>query len=398
MNIRNLFKALVACGWLVGVLTTAGCKQTPPPGMAAGGQGAPEVAVVVVSPETVTLTTELTGRISPQMVAEVRPQVGGIIKKRLFEEGGQVKAGDLLYQIDPAIYQAAVASARAALAKAEANAFALRKKAERYRQLVKIDAVSQQEYDDTEAACKQAEADIENGKAALETARINLAYTRVTAPISGVIGRSSVTPGALVTANQAPVLAVIQQLDPVYVDVTQSSAELLRLKRSFASGELKEGGQAQAQVRLVLEDGFAYPQEGALKFSEVSVEQTTGSVTLRAQFPNPDQFLLPGMFVRAIVHEGVREQGMLVPQRGVSRNTAGVATALVVGSGEVVEPRMIKAERTIGDAWLVTGGLQAGDRVIVEGLQRVRPGVPVKAVPFAAGAAAADNRTAAAKP
>jgi membrane fusion protein (multidrug efflux system) len=353
---------------------------------------------VVVNPATVTLTTELTGRISPQMVAEVRPQVGGIIKKRLFEEGGQVKAGDVLYQIDPAIYQAAVASARAALAKAEANAFALRKKVVRYRQLATIDAVSRQEYDDIEAACKQAEADIENGKAALETARINLAYTRVTAPIDGVIGRSSVTPGALVTANQGPALAVIQQLDPVFVDVTQSSAELLRLKRSFASGELKEGEQGQTQVKLVLEDGVAYPQEGILKFSEVSVDQTTGSVTLRAQFSNPGQFLLPGMFVRAVIREGVREQGMLIPQRGVSRNTAGVATVLVVGPGEVAEQRMIKAERTVGDAWLVTDGLQTGDRVIVEGIQRVRPGIPVKAVPFADKAGADQGHATAMKP
>jgi len=230
-------------------------------------------------------------------------------------------------------------------------------------------------------------------------AKINLAYTRVTAPINGVIGRSAVTPGALVTANQASALATIQQLDPVFVDVTQSSAEILRLKRSFASGELTGGGQGQAQVRLVLEDGFAYPQEGILKFSEVSVEQTTGSVTLRAQFPNPDQFLLPGMFVRAIIQEGVHEQGMLVPQRGVSRNTAGRATVLVVGSDEVVELRVIRAERTIGDAWLVIDGLQTGDRVIVEGLQRVRPGAPVKAVPFAAAkAATANGHVAAAKP
>jgi len=398
MNVANSFKMLVVCGWMVGMLTAVGCKQADSPDKAKGGKGPPEVGVVAVKQEPVTLTTELTGRISPQMVAEVRPQVGGIIKQRLFEEGGQVKAGEVLYQIDPATYQAAVASAKAALAKAEANTFALRKKAERYRQLVAIDAVSQQDYDDTEAAFKQAEADIESCKAALDMAKINLAYTRVTAPISGVIGRSAVTPGALVTANQAAALATIQQLDPIFVDVTQSSAEILRLKKSFASGELKGGGKGQTQVRLVLEDGSAYPQEGILKFSEVSVEQTTGSVTLRAQFANPDQFLLPGMFVRAIIQEGVREQGMLVPQRGVNRNTSGMATVLVVGSGEVVEQRAIKAERTIGDAWLVIDGLQDGDRVIVEGLQRIRPGAPVKAVPFAGKAAAADGRATAAKP
>lgn len=398
MNIANSFRMLVMCGWLVGVLTAVGCKQASPPGGAAATKGPPEVGVVVVKPEQVTLTTELTGRISAQMVAEVRPQVGGIIKKRLFEEGGHVRAGDVLYQIDPATFQAAVASARAALAKAEANAFSLRKKEERYRQLVTIDAVSKQEYDDTAAALKQAEADIESGRAALETAKINLAYTRVTAPIDGMIGRSAVTPGALVTANQETPLALVQQLDPVFVDVTQSSAEMLRLKRSFARGELKDGGQGQAQVRLLLEDGGAYSHAGILKFSEVSVEQSTGSVTLRAQFPNPDQFLLPGMFVRAIVQEGVREQGMLVPQRGVSRNTAGQATALVVGTNEVVEQRLIDAERAIGDAWLVNDGLQTGDRVIVEGVQRIRPGVAVKAVPFVGKAVAADSQATAMKP
>ncbi|MCL2458249.1 MAG: efflux RND transporter periplasmic adaptor subunit [Desulfobulbus sp.] len=397
MNGANSFKMLVVCGWLVVVLTAVGCKQASSPEKGAGGKGPPEVGFVVVKQEPVTLTTELTGRISPQMVAEVRPQVGGIIKKRLFEEGGHVKAGEVLYQIDPATYQAAVASAKAALAKAEANAFALQKKAERYRQLVTIDAVSKQDYDDTEAAFKQAEADIENGKAALELAKIDLAYTRVTAPIDGVIGRSAVTPGALVTANQASALATIQQLAPVFVDVTQTSAELLRLKKNLASGELKGGGQGQAQVRLVLEDGFAYPQEGALKFSEVSVDQTTGSVTLRAQFPNPDQLLLPGMFVRAIIQEGVREQAILVPQRGVGRNSVGMATALVVGANEMVELRMIGTERAVGDAWLVTDGLQPGDRVIVEGLQRVRPGVPVKAVPFVAKPAAADSQAMAPK-
>ncbi|MCL1980769.1 MAG: efflux RND transporter periplasmic adaptor subunit [Proteobacteria bacterium] len=396
MNSARSLKMLVVCGLMAGVLTAVGCKQAASPDKAAGGKGPPEVGVVTVTPESVTLTTVLTGRISPQMVAEVRPQVGGIIKKRLFEEGGQVKAGDVLYQIDPATYQAAVASAKAALAKAEANAFSLRNKAERYRQLVKIDAVSQQDYDDTEAAFKQAEADIENGKAVLETAKINLAYTRVTAPIDGVIGRSSVTPGALVTANQTPALAIIQQLDPVFVDVTQSSAELLRLKRSFASGELKEGGQAQ--VWLVLEDGIAYPREGTLKFSEVSVEQTTGSVTLRALFPNPEQYLLPGMFVRGIIQEGVREQAILVPQRGVGRNSVGMATALVVGANETVELRMLETERAVGDAWLVTDGLKPGDRVIVEGLQRVRPGVPVRAVPFVAKDAAANSHATAPKP
>jgi membrane fusion protein (multidrug efflux system) len=354
--------------------------------------------VVVVNTEPVTLTMELSGRISPQMVAEVRPQVGGIIQKRLFTEGSEVKAGEPLYQIDPATYQAAHASAKAALAKADANGFALRQRSERYKQLVAISAVSRQEYDDATAALKQAEADIETGKAAVETARINLAYTRIIAPIAGRIGRSTVTPGALVTANQVTALATIQQLDPVYVDVTQSSADLLRLKRNLASGELKGNDPGQAKVKLILEDNSAYPLEGILKFSEVTVDQSTGSVTLRAQFPNPNQLLLPGMFVSALIQEGVREQVILVPQRGVSRDPAGNAVALVAGEKDVVERRMVKTERTVGDAWLVTDGLQAGERVIVEGIQRVRPGVTVKVVPFDAKAAAPGSQPAAKQP
>lgn len=382
MKTISLFNLVHVFGCVAAMLIFAGCKQAGPPSGTEGTKEPPEVGFVVIKQQQVALTTELTGRVLPQMVAEIRPQVGGIIKKRLFEEGRQVKSGDVLYQIDPATFQAALASAKAALAKAEANAFALRKKADRYRQLAPIKAISQQEYDDTLAALNQAEADIASGKAAVETATINLTYTRVTAPIPGVIGRSSVTPGALVAANQAEALAVIQQLDPVYVDVTQSSAEVLRLKKSLASGSLKGSGQGQAAINLVLEDGSAYPHVGTLKFSEVSVDQTSGSVTLRAQFANPDQLLLPGMFVRGILQEGVREQALLVPQRGVSRNTAGKATALVVGENEVVEQRLLTAERTIGDAWLVRDGVQPGDRVIVEGLQRIRPGATVKAVPY----------------
>ena len=250
------------------------------------------------------------------------------------------------------------------------------------QELVKINAVSQQDYDDANAALKQAEADVEAGKAAVETARINLAYTKVTAPISGRIGRSSVTNGALVTASQPAALATIQQLSPIYVDVTQSSAELLRLKQNLASGLLKSNGAAQARVRLLLEDGSPYPLPGTLKFSEVTVDQSTGSITLRAIFPNPKHTLLPGMFVRAILEEGVNEHAILVPQRGVTRNPAGNAMVMVVGSEEKVEPRVIKVVRTVGDNWLVSEGLKAGDRVILEGLQKARPGTPVKAVPF----------------
>jgi membrane fusion protein (multidrug efflux system) len=396
MKTTDTIKLLAIAGVLAGMLVMTGCKQKGSTGGSPPAKSNPEVGVVVMTSEPVTLTMELSGRISPQMVAEVRPQVGGIIQKRLFTEGGDIKAGEALYQIDPATYQAAYASAKAALAKSEANVFTLRQKAERYKELVAINAVSRQEYDDATAGLKQAEADIEVGKAAVDTARINLAYTKIVAPISGRIGRSAVTPGALVTANQASALATVQQLDPVYVDVTQSSADLLRLKRSLASGEIKN--KDAAPVKLLLEDGSSYPLEGILKFSEVTVDQSTGSITLRAQFPNPNYLLLPGMFVRSIVQEGVKEQGMLVPQRGVTRDTAGNAVALVAGENDVVERRTLKTERAVGDSWLVTDGLKVGDRVIVEGIQRIRPGATVKVVPFGVKAAAAGSQPAAKQP
>ena len=383
-------------GILAVSLMMTGCGKKP-----AGGpppSGPPEVGVVVVKPERVALTSELSGRTAPYMIAEVRPQVGGIIQKRLFTEGSDVQAGQVLYQIDPASYQAAFASAKASEARSEANLIPARLKEGRYKDLVKIKAVSQQDYDDAYAALKQAEADVAATKAAVETARINLAYTRITAPISGRIGRSTVTNGALVTANQPAALATIQQLNSMYVDVTQSSSELLKLKQNLASGLLKQGGASQARVKLLLEDGSAYPLPGTLKFSEVTVDQSTGSVTLRAIFQNPKQILLPGMFVRAILEEGVSPQGILVPQRGVSRNPKGEAVVLLVGAEEKVEPRLIKVVRTVGDDWLVSDGLKAGDRVIVEGLQKARPGTQVKAVPFGAPvAAAATTQPAAAK-
>jgi membrane fusion protein (multidrug efflux system) len=342
----------------------------------------PEVGVIVVQPQRVTLTTELAGRTSAYLIAEVRPQVGGIVQKRLFTEGSDVKAGEILYQIDPATYQAAYNSAKASLARAEANVIPARLKAERYSELVKNNFVSQQDYDDVNAAFKLAEADIEAGKAALETARINLAYTRITAPISGRIGRSTVTDGALVTANQPAALATIQQLGSMYVDVTQSSAELLHLKQNLASGLLKNSTIDKARVKLILEDGSAYALSGTLKFSDVTVDQSTGSITLRAIFPNPKQILLPGMFVRAILEEGVSEHAILVPQRGVTRSPDGNAMVMVVGGEEKVETRAIKVVRTVGDNWLVSEGLKAGDRVILEGLQKARPGTSVKAVEF----------------
>lgn len=347
----------------------------------------PEVGVVAVQPQRVALATELAGRTSAFLIAEVRPQVGGIIQKRLFTEGSDVKAGEVLYQIDPATYQAAYNSAKASLARTEANVIPARLKAERYKELVKINAVSQQDYDDASAAFKQAEADTEAGKAALETARINLAYTSVTAPISGRISRSSVTVGALVSASQSAPLATIQQLDQVYVDVTQSSAEMLRLQQAVASGQLRKGGAGQSKVKLILEDNTPYPLEGVLKFSEVTVDQSTGSITLRTVFPNPKHILLPGMYVRAVVEEGVNDKAILVPQRGVTRSPDGSAMVMLVGGEEKVEPRGIKVARTVGDSWLVSEGLKAGDRVIVEGIQKARPGTPVRAVAFSSKAA-----------
>lgn len=342
----------------------------------------PEVGIVIVQTQRVVLTTELAGRTSANLIAEVRPQVSGIIQKRLFTEGSDVKAGEVLYQIDPATYQAAYDSAKASLARAEANVVPAKLKAERYKELVKINAVSKQDYDDISAALKLAEADIDAAKAAVETARINLAYTKVTAPISGRIGRSTVTDGALVTAGQPAALSTIQQLSSMYVDVTESSADLLRLKQNLASGLLKSNSAARAKVKLLLEDGSVYPLSGILKFSEVTVDQSTGSITLRAVFPNPNNVLLPGMFVRAIVEEGLNEHAILVPQRGVTRNPAGEATVMVVGNEEKEEQKIIKVARTVGDNWLVSEGLKPGDRVIVEGLQKARPGTPVKALPF----------------
>lgn len=364
------------------LLISTGCKNSNKGAMPPAGP--PEVGIVTMQPARLELTTELPGRTAPHLIAEVRPQVGGIIQKRLFTEGTDVKEGDVLYQIDPATYQAAFNSAKASLARAEANLAPAKLRAERYAELVKINAISKQEYDDAAAQHMQAKAELEAAKAALETARINFGYTRITAPISGRIGRSSVTTGALVSANQPAALAVIQQLDPIYVDITQSSSDMLRLKQALASGQLKKAGKDQTRVKLLLEDGSKYTHEGRFKFSEVTVDQSTGSITLRTIFPNPKGDLLPGMFVRAVVMEGVNDRAILVPQRGVTRNPAGEAVAMVAGAGDKVEIRTIKTTRAVGDNWLVSEGLKAGDRVIVEGLQRAKPGSVVKPVPFGA--------------
>ncbi len=363
---------------LAAAVAAAGCarRQAPPP------QGPVEVSTVTVHAERAVLTTELPGRTAAYLIAEIRPQVNGIIQRRAFDEGKDVKVGSLLYQIDPAPYQAAYDQAKATLDVAEANLPATRSRAQRLKGLVEIHAVGQQDYDDAAAALLRAEASVALARAAVESARINLEYTPLKAPISGRIGRSAVTVGAMVTAYQPSALAVVQQLDPIYVDVTQSSADLLRLRRGLESGRLKASGSGR-NVKLLLEDGTPYPHEGTLQFRDVTVDSTTGSVVLRMVFPNPEYTLLPGMFVRAIVEEGVNEKAILAPQQGVTRDAKGNATALVVGKDGKVEARDLELDRALGDRWLVTGGLADGDQVIVEGLQKIRPGVPVKPVPYA---------------
>jgi membrane fusion protein (multidrug efflux system) len=340
----------------------------------------PEVGVVVMQSQPVMLSTELSGRTAPYEVSDVRPQVNGIIKARLFTEGGDVHAGQVLYQIDPSSYQAVYDQAKALLASAQANVATTKAKADRYADLVKINAVSRQDFDDAEATAHQAVAAVAQQQAAVEAARINLNYTRVTAPIRGRVGRSAFTQGALVTAGQAEALTTIQRLDPIYVDVTQSASDLLRLRRELATGRLEATGAASAVVRLKLEDGTDYPLTGKLQFTDVTVDQSSGAVTLRAVFPNPNGMLLPGMYVRAVINEGVNPQAILVPQQGVTRNQQGDPTAMVVDGAGKAETRTLKTERAIGDKWLVSSGLKAGDKVIVEGLLRVRPGAAVKVV------------------
>lgn len=338
-----------------------------------------EVGVVEVTRADVPLEAELPGRTSAYRKAEVRPQVSGIIQKRLFTEGAEIKAGTPLYQIDPASYKAALASAQAELARAEANLAAAEARESRYKNLVAIKAISQQDYDDAQATLGQTKAGVQIAKAGVTTAKINLDYTRVLAPIDGVIGKSNVTEGALVNAGQAAVLAEIQQLDPIYVDVSQSAEQLLQLRRQMREGSVAAMGSAKA--RLLLDNNSLYEHVGALQFSEVGVNESTGTVILRAQFPNPDRLLLPGMFVRTTLEEGVRTNAILVPQRGVTRDRSGNATAMIVKKDGVVEMRSINVGRALGDQWLVLNGLDVGDKVIVEGLQKVKPGAAAKAVP-----------------
>ena len=375
MKINRIIISRILPAFLVLITALSGCG---------GDQGpremTPEVAVVTTEFETVVMTTELPGRTSAWLVAEVRPQISGIIQKRLFQEGAAVQEGQALFQIDPALFEAA-------LARAEANLTTLELKAGRLRELLEDKAVSQQDYDDVTAALKQARAEA-------QTARINLKYTTITAPISGRIGKSGVTVGALVTAHQPAALATIQQLDPMYVDVTQSTADIQRLRRLFQSGELNPNNAGQKKVRLFIDDGTEYAAKGTLQFRDVSVDPSTGSVILRIVFPNPREILLPGMFVRAILQEGINDRAIVIPQQAVSRNPKGDPYVLIVDEQNKAQIRQITLDREIGSSWLVSSGLSPGEKIIVEGMLRVTPGIEVRAVPFEDGKVQDGKKTA----
>ncbi|TPQ43110.1 efflux transporter periplasmic adaptor subunit [Burkholderia ubonensis] len=373
---RQLFAALS----ILAIVGTAGCNRQAggPPGGAAAQTA--QVGVLTLAPQRIVETTELSGRLSSQKVSDVRPQVSGIILKRLFVEGGDVKAGQVLYQIDPATYQAAYDQARGTLENARATLADAKTKADRYTELVKINAVSKQDYDDAVAAVHQDAATVTADAAALESARVNLEYTRVRAPISGRIGASTVTEGALVTSDQTTALATIQAFDQMYLDVTRPSTEWLKLRKAFASGRLKKTGSDSAAVTLVMEDGTEYAHAGTLQFSGVTVDATTGSVTLRSTFPNPERELLPGMFVRARLEEGENDDAILVPQMAVTRASDGKASVYVVDAAGNAQQVQVTADNAFRDQWIVTSGLHAGDRVIVSGLQSAHAGAPVKVV------------------
>ena len=384
MSRSNSFMTLAAAACLIALL--AGCNQQKQAGGQPQGGGPPEVSVLTIEPQRLTVTTELPGRTAAYRIAEIRPQVSGIVLKRLFREGSDVKAGDQLYQIDSATYEASLASAQADVQKAEANLQAARNKASRYGDLVKNSVVSKQDFDDVQASLKQNEAQVAAAKAAYNLASINLNYTKVFAPISGRIGKSAVTEGALVTANQATALATIQQFDPIYVDVTQTASQLMKLREDMATGRIRPAEPGKIPVTLFLNsngsgDDTAYPAKGELQFSDVTVDAGTSSVQLRAVFPNPNKDLLPGLFVRARVEQGVAENAITVPQAAVARGPDGSARVWVVGADNKVNPRTIKTERAVGNVWLVSDGLAVGERVVVEGLQKVKPGAEVKPVP-----------------
>ncbi len=359
---------------LSSLLSACGSQEAP-----ASAPPPAKVGIITLKAQAIDLTTTLPGRVTAFQTAEVRPQVGGIVKRRVYAEGTEVKAGSVLYELDPATYQAAYASASASLAKANALAKQAKLIAKRYEGLVAIKAVSQQENDDAQASAAQTQADVALAKAALDKARIELNYTRITSPISGRSGKSSVTAGALLTANQVQALTTVVQLDPIYVDMTQSSSDFLALKRAIEQGGVNQG--KRIPVKLTLSDGRTYEHAGSVAFSESTVDPSTNSITLRAQFPNPDGQLLPGLFVQAEVAQG-QQQGVLAPQRALSRNPQGDATAMVLDQDNNVQPRVVKTSRAIGDKWQVVEGLQAGDRLVVDGLQKARPGSVVKPVPF----------------
>lgn len=369
------------------VLTACGSDA---PARPQGTARAVPVTVVTLKAEDVTLTRELPGRTTPSLIAEVRPQVSGIVRRRLFSEGGEVRAGQPLYQLDDATYRADSNAARASLARAQAALVTARLSAGRSAELVKVDAIARQDNDNAQAQLRQAEADVKAAQAVVDGAGVTLDYARIVSPISGRIGKSSVTQGALVSAGQAAPLATVQQLDPIYIDLTQSSAELLALRKGLATGSL--GNTDGLPVAVRLEDGSTYDHEGKLAFSEVTVDPTTGSFALRVVVPNPDGVLLPGMYVRAIIGNGERKDAVLVPQQGITRDPKGNTSALVVGKDGKAEPRPVTVSRAIGDRWLVESGVKAGDRVIVEGLQKIKPGVAVQAseagAPVAAKASA----------
>ncbi len=358
--------------FLVIIFTFSACeKKQPQPQI-------PEVSIINVQIQEVVLTTELPGRTSPYRIAEVRPQVSGIILKRFFTEGSNVKEGDALYQIDPIPFQASLDNARAGLAKVEATLPSIKARLDRYEELIKVNAISKQEYDDVKAQYEQVLSDIKYWKAQVKLAEINLGYTKIKAPISGRIGKTNVTEGALVTAYQQMELTRIQQLDPIYVDIPQSTKELKELEKKLAAGRLKYAGKEQNKVKLILEDGTIYQLDGTLQFKDITVDPTTSSVILRAIFPNPKGVLLPGMFVRAIIKEGINKKAILIPQEAVFRDPKGNPFVYIVDKENKVQIRPIVTDRAIEDKWLVSQGLSVGEKVIVEGFQKIMPGVPVK--------------------
>jgi len=366
----------VTAVFTLSLLAACGKKDTAPP-----APPPPTVSVVTVAPAAVAVTDELPGRVEASRIAQVRARTPGIVLKRVFQEGGDVKAGEVLFRIDPAEFQASYASAQAAVAKAEANLAQADLKVKRYKPLLAAQAVSQQEYDDAVTAQKQASADLATAKAARQTAGLTLGYATVTAPFSGRVGRALVTEGALVGQGEATPMATVQQLDPIYVTITQSSTEVAQLRQALASGRLKSVGREQAKVTLLMENGEEYGQSGKLLFSDVSVDETTGSVSMRAEFPNPKRTLLPGMYVRARLEQGVNEAAITVPQQAVVRGAEG-SSVMIVGSDNKVVARPVKAEASSGDKWIVSDGLKGGERIIVEGFQKAKPGAAVTPQPW----------------